>query len=112
QHDAVGAGAFALGGVTVSVGANPRTILQPQDVETYAREGYVLCRGVLNADEVALLARTAQDDAAIAEHSYELRDASGNLTRLALWYTPGDDVFGLLSRSNRLVDAVETLLGG
>src|SRR5690606_36603510 len=66
QHDAVGAGAFALGGVTVSVGANPRTILQPQDVETYAREGYVLCCGVLNADEVALLARTAQDDAAIA----------------------------------------------
>ncbi len=96
----------------MSVQVNPRTILRPQDVETYHRDGYVLCRGVLNADEVGLLARTAQDDTAIAEHSYELRDASGHLTRLALWYTPGDDVFGLLSRSNRLVDAVEALLGG
>lgn len=92
--------------------ARAHGILQPESVEAYGLDGYVLCRGVLGADEVALLARTAQGDAAIAEHSYELRDASGNLTRLALWYTPGDDVFGRLSRSHRLVDAVEALLGG
>src|SRR5690606_38964035 len=91
ERDAVGTGPSTMGGVTVSVQVNPRTILRPQDVETYHRDGYVLCRGVLNADEVGLLARTAQDDTAIAEHSYELRDASGHLTRLALWYTPGDD---------------------
>lgn len=89
-----------------------RSVLQPEHLTAYRDDGYVLLRGLLNPDEVAVLSHTAQNDAAIAENSYELLDASGNLTRLALWYTPGDDVFGMLSRSDRLVNAVETLLGG
>jgi len=90
----------------------PVPALAPQHVAAYHDEGYVLLPGLLSDEEVTLLRETAQSDQAIAEHSYELRDATGRLTRLALWYTPGDDVFGLLSRSDRLVTAVETLLGG
>jgi ectoine hydroxylase-related dioxygenase (phytanoyl-CoA dioxygenase family) len=89
-----------------------RSVLQPADRAAYAEDGYVIVRGFLNTEEVAALHDAARSDTVIAENSYELLDASGNTTRLALWYTPGDDVYGMLSRSNRMMDAVEALLDG
>lgn len=78
----------------------------------FRADGYTAVRGFLSAGEVARLYEVAVNDPEIAGHSYELLDAHGHKTRLALWYTPGDDLFGRLSRSERMVDAVEVLLGG
>jgi phytanoyl-CoA hydroxylase len=74
-------------------------------------DGYAIVRGFLRSDEVDRLHEVARTDPEIAGHSYELLDAHGHKTRLALWYTPGDDIFGRLSRCDRMVDAVERLLG-
>jgi len=72
----------------------------------------VVVRSLFSAEEADLLYRTSAEDAVISEKSYELLDASGFKTRLALWYTPGDDVYGVLSQSRRMVSAVQQLLGG
>jgi hypothetical protein len=61
---------------------------------------------------VGKLHRVALEDAAIRKHSYDLNDQTGKKTKLALWFTPGDDVYGLLTRSERIVHSVHQLLDG
>jgi ectoine hydroxylase-related dioxygenase (phytanoyl-CoA dioxygenase family) len=47
----------------------------------------------------------------LRNNAFEFKDQSGKHTRLTLWFTPGDDTFGLLTRSEQIVSAVKTLLG-
>jgi ectoine hydroxylase-related dioxygenase (phytanoyl-CoA dioxygenase family) len=86
--------------------------LTDEHERTYRDDGFAIVRAFLTRPEVERLAEVAQSDRIVEEHSYELLDASGKRTRLALWYTPGDDIYGRLSRSDRMMDAVERLLGG
>jgi len=87
-------------------------MLTPTQLQHYHEQGYVVVPALFSSEEAALLLETSTSDAVISEKSYELLDASGFKTRLALWYTPGDDVYGAMSRSRRMVTAVEQLLGG
>ena len=38
-------------------------------------------------------------------------DAAGRRTNLSLWNHPGNDIYGMIARSERMVNAVEQLLG-
>jgi ectoine hydroxylase-related dioxygenase (phytanoyl-CoA dioxygenase family) len=87
-------------------------MLTPTQLQHYQEQGYVVVPALFTSEEAALLLDTSTSDAVISEKSYDLLDASGFKTRLALWYTPGDDVYGAMSRSRRMVTAVEQLLGG
>jgi len=78
----------------------------------FDRDGYVLVRSLFSKEEIQLVHETSLEDDAIQQHSYDLLDKQGNRTKLAMWYTPGDDVYGMLSRCDRMVNTVETLLGG
>jgi ectoine hydroxylase-related dioxygenase (phytanoyl-CoA dioxygenase family) len=56
--------------------------------------------------------RVAREDRLLHEHAYGRKDTEGRESRLALWNHPGDDLFGVVSRSRRIVDAMEQLLRG
>ena len=43
-------------------------------------------------------------------NALDLNDQSGKKTRLSLWFTPGNDVFGYLTRSEKVVNSVAQLL--
>ncbi len=86
--------------------------LTPDQVAGYHRDGYVLVPNFCAPEEVSKLYRVALEDAAIRKHSYDLNDQTGKKTRLALWFTPGADVYGLLTRSERIVHSVHQLLDG
>jgi ectoine hydroxylase-related dioxygenase (phytanoyl-CoA dioxygenase family) len=45
------------------------------------------------------------------KNALDLNDQSGKKTRLSLWFTPGNDVFGYLTRSERMITPVGQLLG-
>jgi ectoine hydroxylase-related dioxygenase (phytanoyl-CoA dioxygenase family) len=45
-------------------------------------------------------------------NALDLNDQTGKKTRLSLWFTPGDDVFGYFARSCRLIDILWQLLDG
>ena len=45
-------------------------------------------------------------------NGFDLNDQSGRKTRLSLWFTPSNDVFGYLIRSEKMIGAVKQLLGG
>ncbi len=76
----------------------------------FHEDGYVIKRNFFNKEETDLLYQLSTDDTVIG-NSMDFNDQAGNRTRLTLWFTPGDDSFGLMSRSERMVKAVEALLG-
>jgi phytanoyl-CoA hydroxylase len=84
--------------------------LTPDQIRQYYQDGYLIVTGFLNADEVAKLYQVAIEDSAISKHAININDSTGKRSKLSLWYKPGDDVYGLLTRSKQLVDSVGSLL--
>ena len=81
-------------------------------IELYREQGYLIVKGFLNTAEVDKLYQTALADKAMQNNALDLNDQSGKKTKLSLWFTPGNDVFGYLTRSQRMIGGVEQLLGG
>jgi ectoine hydroxylase len=86
--------------------------LDQADYDAFWRDGYVLKRGYFDAEEVALLQQAIALDEGINANMVRLADSQGGSTELALWNHPGDDLFGMVARSERLVGGAEFLLGG
>lgn len=84
----------------------------PQQLEAYHRDGYLIVPGFCNTDEVDKLYATALSDNAMSKNALDLNDQTGKKTRLSLWFTPGNDVFGYLTRSQKMVSRVAALLDG
>ena len=90
----------------------PNTELTPQQLADYNADGYVIVRDFLSAAEIKKLYTIALEDDTMQKHSFDLNDQTGKKTRLALWYTPGNDAYGLLTKSNRMVKAVNAMMEG
>lgn len=86
-------------------------ILTPDEIVLYHKQGYLIKKGFCNPEEVARLYQTALDDNAMRNNALDLNDQTGKKTRLSLWFTPGNDVFGYLTRSERMISVVEQVLG-
>ncbi len=84
----------------------------PAQIEAYSNEGYLIIRNFLNIDEVTKLQQIAFDDGAMRKHAFDLNDQAGKKTKLTLWYKPGNDAYGLLTRSNRMVRGADSLMEG
>lgn len=85
-------------------------LLTSDEIKNYHRDGYVIKRNFFKEDEISKLYKIAVEDDSISKNSLDLNDQSGKKTKLALWFTPGDDTFGYLTRSKRIVNSVAQLL--
>lgn len=85
--------------------------LTHEQISDYHRDGYVIVRGLFDAEEIDLLRRASKDDKALDEHSFGKDDGTGVKVRLSLWNHPGDGIYGMFARCHKLVDSVEQLLG-
>ena len=88
------------------------SILTPEQRADFDRDGFVFVRGLFDAEEIALMRTAIEQDPAIRNNFYDRNDASGLSTKMVTWNHPGDSVYGLAARSNRVVDTMEDLLGG
>lgn len=86
--------------------------LTPQQIADYHREGYLIVKGFLSTDEIGRLYEVATEDEVLHNHAFDLNDQTGKKTKLTLWYNPGDDLFGLLTRSRRMVESARWMLDG
>jgi hypothetical protein len=84
--------------------------LSPEQMNSFNRDGYVVVKGFCQKEEVDLLLSTAVNDDAMRKNALDLNDQTGKKTRLSLWFTPGKDVFGYLTRSERMVNGVAQLM--
>ena len=85
-------------------------MLTQAQIDSYHQDGYVQIPGMFNQAEIDLLYGVATDDS-VVNNSFDLNDQNGKKTKLTLWFTAGDDSFGLMSRCARLVQGVQSLLG-
>jgi ectoine hydroxylase-related dioxygenase (phytanoyl-CoA dioxygenase family) len=81
-----------------------------QEIADYQRDGYIIVRNFLDKDEITKLTKVAFEDTTIRKHAIDLNDTTGKKTKLTSWYIPGNDVFGQLTKSRRIVQTVDTLL--
>ncbi|MBI5094053.1 MAG: phytanoyl-CoA dioxygenase family protein [Candidatus Hydrogenedentes bacterium] len=87
-------------------------MISDAQVARFNADGYVLIKALLDKDETELLRREARKDPAIATHAVDREDGEGGKSRITLWNEAGDDFFGMISRSERVVNAMERFLDG
>ena len=85
-------------------------MITEKEKQAYQQDGFLIARNMFSAEELDLLYQLATDDSVVST-AFDLHDLSGKQTPLPLWFTAGDDSFGLMSRSERLVKGVQALLG-
>ena len=83
--------------------------LNPQQVNQFHANGYVVSPRLFNTDEMQLINNVVRTDPAIAAATYDRKDQSGAATELALWHELGDDVFAAIARSGRIIDSLEAI---
>lgn len=82
------------------------------DKIAFDRDGYVIIKNFFSPEEVDAIYGTSRNDSVINQKSFDFNDSKGMRTKLALWYTPQNDVYGMYSRCQRMAKAVEMILGG
>lgn len=86
------------------------TQFQDQDIKNYNEDGYCFERELFSAEEINLLAETARNDHAMDKASSSMDDGEGNDVRLSLWNHPGNGIYGMIARCERIINRVEQLL--
>jgi ectoine hydroxylase-related dioxygenase (phytanoyl-CoA dioxygenase family) len=86
--------------------------LSENQVHLYQQQGYLVVKNFCSRAEIDKLYSTALQDNAMKNHAMDLNDQSGKKTKLSLWFTPGNDVFGYLTRSEKIIHSLQQLLGG
>src|ERR1700760_4204429 len=86
------------------------TRFNPDQIADFHRDGYVVVRNFCSQQETDKLYKTAIEDDAMRKNALDLNDLTGKKTRLSLWFTPGNGVFGYLTRSEKMISGVAQLL--
>jgi hypothetical protein len=82
------------------------------EVRAYRQDGYVLVKGMLDAEETGLLGRAARADRVLDQHSFSRADGEGGKVRLSLWNHPTDTIYGMIARCESIVNSAEKILEG
>ena len=86
--------------------------LTAAQIATYHKDGCLVVKDFLSNEEVKKLQDIAFEDGVMRKHAFDLNDQAGKKTKLTLWYKPGNDTYGLLTRSNRMIASVNELMEG
>ena len=86
--------------------------LSIEQVNNFLNDGFLIIPNLLDAEETELLLNAANDDPMMKENVFDVSDRKGQTSQMTLWNHPGDDLWGMVSRSNRIVASIEQLLDG
>jgi ectoine hydroxylase len=87
-------------------------VLTESAVREYHDRGFFVARGLFDREEIDLLHRSAKEDHELDKRSFGRADGEGGTVRLSLWNHPGDGIYGMFARCERMVRSCERLLGG
>lgn len=86
--------------------------LTDTQVEQFHRDGFIFVDNLISPQENDLLRTAARADQRMQSQAMLVADTQGRSTNLSLWNHPGDDIYGMIARSHRVVDKMEQLLDG
>jgi ectoine hydroxylase len=87
-------------------------VLTDEQVARYHADGYVLAPRLFDEEEIGLLRRAAKEDRELDRRSFGRADGEGGTVRLSLWNHPGEGIYGMFARCERVVRSMEKVLGG
>jgi len=90
----------------------PIHLLSDAELAAYHDNGFHLARSLFDRDEINLLHRAAKQDHELDKRSFGRADGEGGTVRLSLWNHPGDGIYGMFARCERIVHSAEKILGG
>ncbi len=88
----------------------PNASLSQQQIASFHKDGYLIVKNFISKQAVEKLYTTATADHSMETNSINVTDQTGKNSKLSLWFTPGNDVFGYMTRSEKMVNSVAALL--
>ena len=85
-------------------------MLTMQNTQDFDRDGFVLIENVFTHDEIKILVDNVEAGQRVKRHAGNMPDTEGRSSKLSLWMDAGDDVFGAVTTSPRIVNACRMLL--
>lgn len=82
-----------------------------EQLNQYHKDGYILLRKLFDEEEIGMLHKSAAADRLLDQKSYGRNDGEGGTVRLSLWNHPGDNIYGMFARCERMVNRAEQVLG-
>lgn len=84
-------------------------MLTAAQIEAFDRDGFVLVENLFSPEETSVLFQTAHGEQ-IQNKKFDMPDAGGRSSKLAIWMNVSDDVWGAVSTSPRVVQGAQQLL--
>ncbi len=85
-------------------------LLSAEQKTAFARDGFFIAEGLLEAEEVSLLGKIARADREMTENRASRADGEGGAVELVVRNElPADSIYGAIVRSQRIVRTMETL---
>ena len=86
-----------------------KPLTDPQ-LQQYYEDGYLLVRQLFDSEEIGMLGRVAREDRILDENAADRQDGEGGSVRLSLWNHPGDEIYGMFARCERVTNTAEQIL--
>ena len=80
-----------------------------EQISAFHEDGYLIVPGLFDSEEADILRKAAHTDNSFGDNAYDLEDGEGGKAQLVLWNKAGEDLWGAIARSERIVNAMEQL---
>ena len=84
--------------------------LTDDQIASFHKDGYIVLKNFISSEEITKIYNTAISDEVLRNNSQDVKDKSGRNSKLTLWFKPGNDIYSMLIRSERMVNAAAKLL--
>ncbi|KAL5011655.1 hypothetical protein ScPMuIL_010206 [Solemya velum] len=84
----------------------------PAMKKAFEDHGFFFVRGLLPQDELQKLKSVVEGAEDFRKHSYTVDDGDGRQSRMVVFSYPGNDVTGMVSRSEKVAGMCEKIMGG
>ncbi len=95
---------------TEMVSLHAGKVLSAAQIQQYKESGFLILKSLFTVNEVDRLKQFARADIEPSEVMVK-GDLGGNQTKLRMWNSAEEDLYGMFSRNERLVDNVEAIFG-
>ena len=80
--------------------------------KSFESNGFITVRNLFSAQEIELVKNFVETDENIQKHAYGRFDGNNKISKMCLWNYAGNDLTGILTRSQKVSGTMQALLGG